>query len=81
MKNKEMSKKLEALVSKTPSKWIEESSKRFEDKEGLRYSKQKMYSEQEVTEYTEYCTTHVLKSQIGHPYLSIKQWFEQFKKK
>ncbi len=35
-----MSKKLEALVSKTPSKWIEESSKRFEDKEGLRYSQQ-----------------------------------------
>jgi ribosome-binding protein aMBF1 (putative translation factor) len=40
MKNKEMSNKLEALVSKTPSKWIEESNKRFEDKEGLRYSQQ-----------------------------------------
>jgi ribosome-binding protein aMBF1 (putative translation factor) len=40
MKNQEMSKKLEALVSKTPSKWIEESNKRFEDKEGLRYSQQ-----------------------------------------
>lgn len=35
-----MSNKLEALVSKTPSKWIEESNKRFEDKEGLRYSQQ-----------------------------------------
>lgn len=40
MKNQEMRNKLEALVSKTPSKWIEESNKRFEDKEGLRYSQQ-----------------------------------------
>ncbi|MFV8373035.1 helix-turn-helix domain-containing protein [Flavobacterium sp. LB2P74] len=40
MNNQEMSNKLEALVSKTPSKWIEESNKRFEDKEGLRYSQQ-----------------------------------------
>lgn len=40
MKSQEMSNKLEALVSKTPSKWIEESNKRFEDKEGLRYSQQ-----------------------------------------
>lgn len=40
MKNQEMSNKLEALVSKTPSKWIEESNKRFDDKEGLRYSQQ-----------------------------------------
>lgn len=40
MKNQEMSNKLEALVSKTPSKWIDESNKRFEDKEGLRYSQQ-----------------------------------------
>lgn len=40
MKSQEMSKKLEALVSKTPSKWIEESNKRFENKEGLRYSQQ-----------------------------------------
>lgn len=40
MKNKELSTKLDALVSKTPSKWIEESNKRFEDKEGLRYSQQ-----------------------------------------
>lgn len=40
MKNQELSNKLEALVSKTPSKWIEESNKRFEDKEGLRYSQQ-----------------------------------------
>jgi transcriptional regulator with XRE-family HTH domain len=40
MKNQELSNKLETLVSKTPSKWIEESNKRFEDKEGLRYSQQ-----------------------------------------
>jgi len=40
MNNQEMRKKLEALVSKTPSKWIEESNKRFEDQEGLRYSQQ-----------------------------------------
>lgn len=40
MKNKDLSNKLEALVSKAPSKWIEESNKRFENKEGLRYSQQ-----------------------------------------
>lgn len=40
MKNKELSNKLEALVSKTPSKWIEESNKRFENAEGLKYSQQ-----------------------------------------
>jgi transcriptional regulator with XRE-family HTH domain len=40
MKNHDLSNKLEALVSKAPSKWIEESNKRFEDKEGLRYSQQ-----------------------------------------
>lgn len=40
MNNQELSNKLEALVYKTPSKWIEESNKRFEDKEGLRYSQQ-----------------------------------------
>jgi transcriptional regulator with XRE-family HTH domain len=40
MKNTKLSNKLEALVSKTPSKWIEESNKRFEDKEGLKYSQQ-----------------------------------------
>lgn len=40
MENQELKSKLEGLVSKTPSKWIEESNKRFEDKEGLRFSQQ-----------------------------------------
>jgi transcriptional regulator with XRE-family HTH domain len=40
MENQKISEKLEALVSKAPSKWIAESNKRFENKEGLRYSQQ-----------------------------------------
>jgi transcriptional regulator with XRE-family HTH domain len=32
--------KLEAIVSKQPSKWVEESNFRLENKEGLRYSQQ-----------------------------------------
>jgi hypothetical protein len=36
------------------------------------------YSEEDMDNYAEYCTTHVLKSKIGHPYLSVKEWFEQF---
>lgn len=40
MKNTEFKNKLEALVSKSPSKWREESDRRFEDLEGLRYSQQ-----------------------------------------
>jgi hypothetical protein len=40
----------------------------------------KMYSEEDMNNYAEYCTSHVLKSQIGHPYLSVKEWFEQFRK-
>lgn len=40
MKNKELSNKLEALVSKTPSKWVEESNLRLKNKERLHYSQQ-----------------------------------------
>lgn len=39
------------------------------------------YSEEDMDNYAEYCTTHVLTSKIGHPYLSVKEWFEQVKKK
>jgi hypothetical protein len=39
------------------------------------------YNEEDMNEYAEYIMNHVLKSQIGHPYLSPKEWFEQFKKK
>jgi hypothetical protein len=40
-----------------------------------------MYSEEDMQEYAEYCTSHVLKSQVGHPYLSATKWLEQIKKK
>ena len=39
------------------------------------------YSEEDIEEYAEYCTTHVLTTQIGNPYLSIKDWCKQIKKK
>jgi hypothetical protein len=42
---------------------------------------EKRYSEEDMQEYAEYCTSHVLKSQVGHPYLSATKWFEKFKKK
>jgi hypothetical protein len=38
------------------------------------------YSEEDMNNYAEYCTSHILKSQIGHPYLSVTEWLEQFKK-
>ena len=41
----------------------------------------KMYSEEDMDNYAEYCINHFAKSQIGQPYLSAKEWFEQFKKK
>lgn len=47
----------------------------------LKEQDKKMYSEEDMNNYAEYCTSHVLKSQIGHPYLSVKEWFEQFKNK
>jgi len=51
---------------------------------GAKYQQQQdtnKYSKEDIEEYAEYCTTHVLTTQIGNPYLSIKEWFEQFKKK
>lgn len=59
--------KLNKLVSKEPSKFWKEIAER---------QSEKMYSYME--EYAEYCTTHVLTSKIGHPYLSAKDWFEKF---
>ena len=41
----------------------------------------KKYTETDMDEYAEYCINHVLISQIGHPYLFAKNWFQQFKKK
>jgi hypothetical protein len=46
---------------------------------GAKWNKNK-YSEEDMQEYAEYCTSHVLKSQVGYPYLSATKWFEQFKK-
>ena len=40
-----------------------------------------LYSEEDMNEYAEYCTKHVLTTQIGHPYQSPKKWFNQNKKK
>ena len=45
------------------------------------YNEERSYSEEDMDNYAEYCTTHVLTSKTGHPYLSVKKWFEQFKKK
>ena len=39
------------------------------------------YSEEDMDNYAEYCTTHVLTSQTGHPYLPVKEWFEKIKNK
>ena len=44
-------------------------------------AKQKMFSEKDIEEYAEYYTNHVLTTQIGNPYLSIKDWCKQIKKK
>ncbi len=49
--------------------------------DGVKWQQERMYSEEDMQEYAEYCTSHVLKSQVGHPYLSATKWFEQFKKK
>ena len=49
--------------------------------EGGLWQAERMYSEEDMNNYAEYCTSHVLKSQVGHPYLSVTKWFEQFKKK
>jgi hypothetical protein len=46
-----------------------------------KWQQERMYSEEDMNNYAEYCSNHVLKSQIGNPYLSAKEWFEQFKKK
>jgi hypothetical protein len=48
---------------------------------GAKWQAERMYSEEDMNKYGEYCASHVLKSQIGHPYLSVTEWFKQFKKK
>jgi hypothetical protein len=48
---------------------------------GAKWQAERMYSEEDMNNYAEYCSNHILKSQIGNPYLSAKEWFEQFKKK
>jgi hypothetical protein len=42
---------------------------------------ERLYSEEDMDNYAEYCVEHTLTKQIGHPYMSVKDWFEQFKKK
>jgi hypothetical protein len=46
----------------------------------LKWQQERMYSEQDMDNYAEYCINHFAKSQIGQPYLSAKEWFKQFKK-
>jgi hypothetical protein len=48
---------------------------------GTKWQAERMYSEEDMDNYAEYCINHFAKSQIGQPYLSAKEWFEQFKKK
>jgi hypothetical protein len=48
---------------------------------GAKWQAERMYSEEDMNKYGEYCASHVLKSQIGHPYLSVTEWFEQNKNK
>ena len=48
--------------------------------EGYRQAKENTYTEKDMDNYAEYCTTHVLTTQIGHPYLSVKEWLKQPKK-
>ena len=48
--------------------------------EGSKWRQERMYSEEDMNKYAEYCANHVIKSQIGHPYLSVTEWVEQYKK-
>jgi hypothetical protein len=48
---------------------------------GAKWQAERMYSEEDMDNYAEYCINHFAKSQIGQPYLSAKEWFEQFKNK
>ena len=47
---------------------------------GYNNAKESLYTEDQMIEYAEYCATHVLTTQIGHPYLSVKEFFKQTKK-
>lgn len=49
--------------------------------EFAKWKKERMYSEEDMEKYADYCATHVLKAEIGNPYLSVKEWLKQFKKK
>jgi hypothetical protein len=44
---------------------------------GAKWMEERMYSEEDMNKYAEYCTTHVLTKQIGSPYLSVNEWFKQ----
>jgi hypothetical protein len=48
--------------------------------EDSKWQQERIYSEEDMNKYAEYCTSHVLKSQIGHAYLSVTEWVEQYKK-
>lgn len=41
---------------------------------GYNKAKETLYTEEDMDNYAEYCTTHVLTTQTGHPYLSVKEW-------
>ena len=51
---------------------------------GVKYQQEQdknKFSEEDMNNYAKYCTTHVLTSQTGHPYLSVKEWVERNKNK
>jgi len=66
----------ETFVSKGSDDHISDISKMVD----VPKQQETLYTEEQVNSYAEYCTTHVLTTQIGHPYLSVKEFFKQTKK-
>ena len=80
MKNKETLE--EAISREFPfDKYYKEREAMFIGAKWQQEQDKNKYSEEDIEEYAEYCTTHVLTTQIGNPYLSIKDWCKQIKKK
>lgn len=48
--------------------------------EGANWQQERSYSDEDMEEYSDFCSDIVLREQIGYPFPTPKQWFEQFKK-
>ena len=48
---------------------------------GAKWQAERGYSDKDMEEYSDFCSDIVLREQIGYPFPTPKQWFEQFKKK